>query len=161
MLRFKFLASTLPLILAAVFAGGGFAAATRPCIAVGETSVQIASSPWQSQTQVSFTDDPRLATVRVQIVEAAEAADFVVVDDIKDTSDGGACGSNAGTRLIGITAAPVAGAPVIYLSRDGAADYRIFVKSDSFTPRDAAALIVGAHGAYGRDEPARMAAAAL
>jgi hypothetical protein len=35
-------------------------------------------------------------------------------------------------------------APVIYLSKDGPADYRIFVRSKSFTARDAAALIVGA-----------------
>lgn len=161
MLRFKILASTFPLVLAALFARGGFAPATQPCIAMGETTARIAASPWQTQAQVSFTDDPRLATVRVQIVDSAEAADFAVVDDIQDSSDGGACNSSAATRLIGITAAPIADAAVIYLSRDGNADYRIFVTSNSFTPRDAAALIVGAHGGPGRNDAARMAAASL
>lgn len=42
------------------------------------------------------------------------------------------------------------------LSREGPADYRIFVSSKSFSVRDAAALIVGARG-----ERHRVAAAAL
>ena len=46
--------------------------------------------------------------------------------------------------------------PVIYLSRDGPADYRIFVSSKSFSVRDAAALIVGARGAA----PSRRGSAA-
>jgi hypothetical protein len=33
---------------------------------------------------------------------------------------------------------------MIYLSKDGPADYRIFVRSKTFSARDAAALIVGA-----------------
>jgi hypothetical protein len=37
---------------------------------------------------------------------------------------------------------------VIYLSQDGPADYRIFVKSKTFTAREAAALIVGASGGH-------------
>jgi hypothetical protein len=39
---------------------------------------------------------------------------------------------------------------VIYLSQTGPADYRIFVRSKTFTPRDAAALIVGASGGHRR-----------
>jgi len=158
MRRFKILASTIPLILAAVFARGGVTPGTQPCIAVGETTVRIASSPWQAQAQVSFTDDPRLATVRVQIVDAADEADFAVVDDVHDDGDTGACSSSAATRLIGITAAAAAGTPVIYLSADDGADYRIFVRSNSFSPRDAAALIVGAHGGPARSG-AHLAAA--
>jgi hypothetical protein len=33
---------------------------------------------------------------------------------------------------------------VIYLSHEGPADYRIFVRSKTFSQRDAAALVVGA-----------------
>jgi hypothetical protein len=155
MLRFKILASTIPLVLAAFFARGELVPGTRPCISTGETSVQIAPTPWQAQLHVSFTDDPVLATVRVQIVDAAEAADFAVVDDI-DSTEAGACDVTAATRFIAISASPSAAAPVIYLSDNGNADYRIFVKSRTFTPRDAAALIVGARGGH-----AHMAAAAL
>jgi hypothetical protein len=155
MLRFKILASAAPLIVAAVFARGEFSISSRPCIAIGGASVQITASPWQAQLQVSFTSDPSTATVRVQISESAGAADFAVVDDV-DSTDDGACAANAATRFVAISANPQLAAPVIYLSPDGPADYRIFVHSKRLTARDAAALIVGASGV-----PRRLAAASL
>ena len=155
MLRFKILASAVPLLVAAVFARGELLPGPRPCIAIGDTSVQIASVPWQAQLHVSFTDDPAAATVRVQISDSAEIADFAVVDDI-DSREAGACEANAATRLVAISASPSASAPVIYLSQDGPADFRIFVRSRTFSVRDAAALIVGANGGY-----RRLAAASL
>jgi hypothetical protein len=155
MLRFKVLASTIPLILAGVFARSELVPSARPCITVGETSVQIAPGPWQAGLKVSFTSDPTRATVRVQIVDAAEAADFAVVDDI-DSHEANACEVTPATRFVAIAASASAMEPVIYLSRDGNADYRIFVQSKVFTPREAAALVVGASGGH-----AHMAAATL
>ena len=143
MLRFKILASSIPLIVAAVFARGGLLPGTHPCIAISGTSVQIAAMPWHADLHVAFTDDPAAATVRVQISDSAESADFAVVDDV-DSAESGACEATAATRLVAISATPAGGAPVIYLSHDGPADYRIFVQSKSFTLRDAAALVVGA-----------------
>ena len=52
--------------------------------------------------------------------------------------------ANPATQFVAISDSPAASAPVIYLSPDGPADYRIFVRSKTFTARDAAALIVGA-----------------
>jgi hypothetical protein len=155
MLRFKILASVVPLLVAAVFARGGLLPGPLPCIAIGEASVQIAELPWRAELHVSFTDNPDLATVRVQLSDNAEAADFVVIDDV-DTAEAGACAANTATRLVAISANATADAPVIYLSPDGPADYRIFVRSKSFTARDAAALIVGASGGH-----RRLAAASL
>jgi hypothetical protein len=149
MLRFKILASAVPLLAAVVFARGGLLPGTHPCIAIGEASVQIASVPWRAQLHVSFTDDPSAATVRVQISENPEAADFVVVDDV-DHSEAGACEANAATRLVAISANPSASEPVIYLSPEGPADYRIYVRSKTFSVRDAAALIVGAGDGHRR-----------
>lgn len=156
MFRFKILASTIPLILAGVFARSELFSGTPRCINVGETSVQIASAPWQAKVHLGFTDDPTLATVRVQIVDAADAADFAVVDDI-DSVDADACQISAATRFISIAALPSSAEPLIYLSKDGGADYRIYVNSKTFTTQEAAALVVGAGGA-GR---ARLAAASL
>jgi hypothetical protein len=156
MLRFKILASTIPLVLAAFLARGDLVAGTHPCISTGETTVQIATMPWQAQSHVSFTSDPLQATVRVQIVDSAEIADFVVLDDV-DAAEPNACPVTAATRFIGIADTSVTSEPVIYLSEQGDADYRIFVKSRSFTARDAAALIVSAHSR----SPAQMAAANL
>src|SRR6266851_1117075 len=78
MLRFKILASAVPLIVAAVLARGEFSINSRPCIAIGGASVQITASPWQAQLQVSFTSDP----------SSAGAADFAVVDDVDSAEDG-------------------------------------------------------------------------
>jgi hypothetical protein len=155
MLRFKILASVVPLIAVAVFARGGLLPGPRPCIAIADASVQIASIPWQAQLHVSFTDDPRAATVRVQITDSAAAADFAVVDDV-DSAEAGACEVNAATRLVAITASPSTDAPVIYLAPDGPADYRIFVSSKAFSAREAAALIVGAGGEHRRLEAASL-----
>jgi hypothetical protein len=93
--------------------------------------------------------------VRVQIIDSAEAADFAVVDDI-DSAEASACEPAAETQQVAISPNASAGAPVIYLSQHGPADYRIFVRSKSFTARDAAALIVGARGGH-----PRLAAASL
>jgi hypothetical protein len=155
MLRFKILASAVPLLVAAVFARGGLSPGPRPCIALGDTSVQITSAPWHADLHVSFTDDPAAATVRVQISDSAEAADFAVVDDV-DSPEASACEATPATQLVAISASPSGSAPVIYLSQDGPADYRIFVRSTTFTARDAAALIVGASGGH-----PHMAAASL
>ena len=143
MLRFKILASVVPLIAAAVFARSEIGSVSHPCIALGETTVELTSLFWTAGIQVAFTDDPAKATVRVQITDDADAADFAVVDD-GASDEPGACGSNSATRLVAISAQPGEGRPLIYLSKDGPADYRIYVQSKTFSQREAAALIVGA-----------------
>jgi hypothetical protein len=142
MLRFRILASAVPLIVAGVLAGRQVVADVHPCISTAEAAVELAELPWQASRLVSFTGDPSRATVRVQIVDDPAVADFAVVDDgVSRESD--TCTGLGPTRFIGIgdAAAPT----LIYLSRDDNADYRIYVRSRNFTLREAAALIVGAH----------------
>ena len=154
MLRFKILASVVPLAVAAVFARAEFLPGPRPCIEVAGSAVQIAPVPWRAQFHVSFTSDPSLATVRVQISDSAEAADFTVIDDIDD-AEAGACETSAAPKLVAISRSlqeSERGAePVIFLSHgDGPADYRVFVQSRTFSVQEAAALIVGARGDHHR-----------
>jgi hypothetical protein len=158
MLRFNLLASVVPLAVAAVFARGEFSG-SRPCIEVAGTSVQIATLSWQAQRHVSFTTDPSRATVRVQISETAEAADFTVIDDI-DNAEAGACSAGA-AELVAISTRRQGSEPVIYLATDGPADYRIFVQSKSFSVREAAALLVGAQDPIVRTGQHRLEAASL
>ena len=87
------------------------------------------------------------ATVRVQISDSAEAADFAVVDDAEADGAGGLRGQSGDAFCDGFGRSG-SGAPVIYLSHDGPADYRIFVRSKTFSARDAAALVVGAGGEH-------------
>lgn len=146
-LRFKVLASAVPLLIFAAFARGELLPGPRPCIAIADTSVRISDMPWIADLHVAFTDDPKLATVRMQLSDRADAADFTVTDDA-DSAEAGSCEANPATRLVSISAAPAADAPVIYLSPDGPADYRIFVRSKTFSAREAAALVVGAGGGH-------------
>ena len=143
MLRFKILASAVPLVAAALFARGGLLPGPHPCIAIASASVEIADLPWRADLHVAFTDDPAEATVRVQVTESAEAADFALVDD-SDVTEAGACEANPATHAVAISDTAASGAPIIYLSHDGPADYRIFVRSRTFSQRGAAALVVGA-----------------
>jgi hypothetical protein len=156
MLRFKVLVSVVPLLVGAILARVEFFPTSQPCIALDSGSVEMASTPWHADLHVTFTDDPRLATVRVAITDDAAAADFAVVDDV-DAEEDNACEPTPATQFIAISAKPSVATPVIYLSHDGdSADYRIFVRSKRFSAREAAALIVGAHG-----QTPRLAAAAL
>jgi hypothetical protein len=91
----------------------------------------------------------------VQISDSAEAADFTVIDDI-DNAEAGSCAAGAAAEGVAISTQPSGSEPVIYLSSSGPADYRIYVQSRSFSARDAAALIVGAHGAHHRLEAASL-----
>jgi hypothetical protein len=143
MLRFKVLVSVVPLMVAAILARVELVPGPRPCIAIGDQSVQIASMPWHADLHIAFTDDPANATVRVQVADSPEGADFAVVDDVDSTEDS-ACTINPATQFIAISNKPSGASPVIYLSPNGPADYRVFVRSKSFTAREAAALIVGA-----------------
>src|SRR2546429_7166488 len=99
MLRLNILASVVPLAIAALFARGEFLAGPRACIEIAGTSVQIAALSWQAHRHVAFTNDPSQATVRVQISDDAEPADFTVIDDI-DTASAGACESNVPPRRV-------------------------------------------------------------
>jgi hypothetical protein len=146
MLRFKVLVSVIPLIAAAILARIEFFPADRPCIAVGFGTVQLATAPWHADLRVSFTDDPRLATVRVAVSDNAVTADFAVIDG-PDGTEENVCAATTDTRFVAISSRPSDSSPIIFLSHDdGPADYRIFVQSKRFSERDAAALIVGAHG---------------
>ncbi len=142
MLQYRVLASALPLLIITTLAGGNLIPTTQPCIALNEAAFRIAYAPWQSQQHIAFTRDPKRATVRVQIVESAELADFSVIDDI-DTPDTASCGASGQPHYIGIAASAAPSEPVIYLS-DEPGDYRIFVHSKTFSAREAAALVVGA-----------------
>ncbi|MGP9813073.1 hypothetical protein ACTZWT_16320 [Rhodopseudomonas sp. NSM] len=149
MLRVRVLASTLPLLVLGLLVRGELIAGPQPCIAIGDRTVQIAPALERAHLHVAFTDDPARATVRVQIVDSPDAADFAVTDDAI-TDEPGGCALTPETRLVAIAANPAAADPVIYLSHDDGdgADYRIFVRARSFTVRDAAALLVGASGRH-------------
>jgi hypothetical protein len=155
MLRFKILVSVVPLMVATLLARVELIPGSHPCIPAGDETFQIVTNPWHADLHVSFTDDPAAATVRVQVSDSADDADFAVVDDA-DGPEADTCKATPATRFVAIAAKASHAWPVIYLSHRGPADYRIFVKSRTFTAHEAAALIVGAH-----DARRRLASASL
>jgi hypothetical protein len=83
----------------------------------------------------------------VQLVQAAEIADLAIVED-NSASEADSCSLRGAARAITISAQPVPGAPVVYLSDEANADYRIYVDSTQISPQQAAALIVTARGGH-------------
>jgi hypothetical protein len=145
MLRFKFLIAAVPLIAAtaAIVARLEASPGVAPCLAVEANTVEAGSEPWVTDLHVDFTDDPKLATVRVGVADSADGADLVLVDDGTEAEDK-TCSMSA-AQSVAMNAGPARHAPLIYLAQDGPADYLVFVQSSRFSTRDAAALIVSAH----------------
>ena len=88
--------------------------------------------PWQADLHVAFTEKPELATVRVQLVDQPDLADFAVTDDVAGIEDS-SCSASGRARRVAIVGKAASGEPTIYLSTQANADYRIFVRSGSFT----------------------------
>lgn len=147
MLQFRMLASAIPLLAVGILAGGHVASSSQPCISLGRSSVQIAYAPWQHPEHVSFTDNPHEATVRVQLVDRPELADFAIVDDDttsdEDVRDTASCRITNATRYVAIATHEAPSEPVIYLSEQPG-DYRLYVRSKNVSPRNAAALLIDA-----------------
>ena len=141
MLRLNVLTTVIPVASLLLVAQQSIGWASRPCIVAGEASVELAALPWTADLHVAFTDDPARANLRIQIVDSAEAADFALVDGV-GSAEGNACGGAA--RQVTISAQGTVGTPLIYLSQDGPADYRVFVQSEVFSAQDAAALLAAA-----------------
>ena len=141
MLRLTIISSVIPLALAGGVAQDWTSTSTLQCFAAHA----MASDP----RRVAFTDDPAQATVKVQFVDAAELADLVIAED-NSATETESCGLRGLVRSITISARPVAGEPVIHLSREADADYRIYVASRQISNQQAAALIVGARGGHMR-----------
>lgn len=102
---------------------------------------------FQSSSAITFVSDSASATVRVQIVDTAELADLVIADEVGTTEPDG-CGLQQLAQSMTFSAKPIPGAPVVYLSRDAGADYRIYLDSQTISAQQAAAMIVAARGGH-------------
>jgi hypothetical protein len=149
MLRFGILLSVIPLVLAGGIPHDWTASSAHPCIPAGMTTIRYTPTSMPSARPIAFTSDPALATIKVQIVDNPELADLAIIDDVA-AADADGCGIDKMTRLVTISDRPVPGEPVVYMSRDAGADYRIYVVSKKVSYQHAAALIVGARGGHGR-----------
>jgi hypothetical protein len=137
MLRLSILSSVIPLVLIGGVAHDWHSAAARQCFAA------------PSARTIAFTTDPLAATVKVQIVSSAELADLAIVDEA-GPSGPGHCGLDQAAKLVSVSAHPQPGEPIVLLTHEADADYRIYVDSQTISPEQAAALIVAARGGQKR-----------
>jgi hypothetical protein len=135
------------LILTAAFAVAAAAhqmtaAPKQPtCFASGASTYQIVSNMAAPDYRIRIDGQAAQPDLRMQLVDRAEHADFVLVDDF---NDGEPRTCNSSTPIRTVTHDGATGRPdvTVQLSADGkAANYRIYVRSARFSQRDAAALL--------------------
>ena len=131
--------------LAAVFAAAHSTSATYAppedlCFTSGSSTYRIATDAVAPDFRIRIGRDMAAADLRIQLVDRAELADFVLVDDNRKA--GAACRSAAATRTVAIDDG--AGTPDVTVSLTAdwrGANYRIFVHSVRYSQQDAAAIL--------------------
>ena len=115
------------------------------CFASGSTTYRIARNAAAPDFRVRIAGDASSTglrpDLRMQLVDRAEIADFVLVDDFS----GGApapCRASTPIRTVALDADTAKPDVTVALSADAAAsDYKIYVHSVRFSHEDAAALL--------------------
>jgi hypothetical protein len=115
------------------------------CFASGASTYQIARNASAPDFRIkiadaSATSDAR-PDLRMRLVDSAEKADFVLVDDFS-AGDPAPCRSSTPIRTVALDADTAKPDVTITLSADAAlSDYKIYVHSVRFSQQDAAALL--------------------
>jgi hypothetical protein len=109
------------------------------CLASGATAYRLAPNAAVPDFRIRIDAGAAKPDLRIQAVDRAEIADFVLVDD---GSGGPPSCRSAAVRTVAIDAAAAEPDVTVSLAATpAAADYRIFVRSARFSQRDAVALL--------------------
>jgi hypothetical protein len=117
----------------------GPAAAGDLCFSAGNTTYKLIKSG-PADVRIRIEANHRAADLRMQVVDQAEIADFIIADDMDEAVD--PCGS--AKRITTVRADdsdPRPDVTVALSSRPEAADYKVFVRSQLYRPQDAAAIL--------------------
>jgi hypothetical protein len=115
------------------------------CFASGATTYQIARNAPSADFRIKVADasaksDSR-PDLRMRLVDSAEKADFVLVDDFS-AGEPAPCRSSTPIRTVALDADTTKPDVTVTLSADAAlSDYKIYVHSVRFSQQDAAALL--------------------
>jgi hypothetical protein len=136
-MRRTHIAALLVLIVAipAATAGLFFTSDAKPCFIDGASAYRMSDSGTADVT-VRIDNTAPKPNLRLQVVDEATAADFVLVDD-GDTAS--ACQGAAAIKSIRLDPAALNADLTVTLSR-AQAPYKIYVRSANFSEQDAAAL---------------------
>ncbi|MBX9824959.1 MAG: hypothetical protein K2Y27_08175 [Xanthobacteraceae bacterium] len=111
------------------------------CFASGASTYQIVANATAPDYRIRIDAEAVRPDLRMQLVDRAENADFVLVDDFSG-NEPSTCKSATPIRTVTLDTA--AGKPdvTVHLSADAkGADYRLYVHSARFSQQDAAALL--------------------
>ena len=111
------------------------------CFASGATTYQIAHNAPAPDFRIKIADASSRADLRMQLVDRAEIADFVLVDDFSGR-DPVSCRSSTPIQMVTLDTGTATPDVTVNLSADAAdPDYKIYVHSVRYSQQDAAALL--------------------
>ncbi len=151
------LQASLVLILIAVsMVGTRLAAAppAGPCFTSGSVTYQVTASS-ASDYRIRIDSQALQPDLRIQLVDNANDADLVLVDDV-DITDRGVCRADGAFKTVSVVGPDSAPALTVSLSRAEASDFRLFVRSARFSQRDAAALFAAMWDAKRKQDMAEI-----
>ena len=114
--------------------------AAEKCFASDSAIYRLTSVAGSADTTVRIAGNVTATDVTMEVIDSPELADFILVDDNENAD---ACGHNRRTpaRIIRLDAAASRPDLTVGLAAEGApADYRIYVRSATFSIEEAAAL---------------------
>jgi hypothetical protein len=126
-------------ILAFLLCAATPAEASDLCYMSGKTTYRLVKSG-PADVRIRVEANNAAADIRIQLVEQAEIADFILADDADDDLD--PCAS--AKRITTVRADENEKRPdvtVMLSSKPDTADYKLFVNSTRYTSQDAAALL--------------------
>lgn len=137
----RFSTTVFGLAILALPAGGygamsAFAAPEGPCFSSGATTYRILPKNADADYRIRIAEAGMQADLTMNIEQGPDTADFVMLDESGKTNS---CARSGDVATIALGAKDSADL-TIALTDDADADYKIFVRSDNFSPREAAAL---------------------
>jgi hypothetical protein len=110
------------------------------CLGSGAANYRIARDAATPDFSIKIVGEAARPDLRMQSVDRAELADFVLVDDVNEHGPA-ACRSAAPIRTVAFHSGAASPDVTVKLSAEASADYKIYVQSVRFSQQDAAALL--------------------
>jgi hypothetical protein len=135
------------LVVAVPAAAQAFLPPTHPCFTFGASTYQISASAPAPDYKVRIDNRAAHPDLRIRLVDQADIADFVLVDDV-DATEGNACATSTPLKTIRIGADEMLADLTISLASEDASrasevdapDLKLYVGSARFSHEEAAAL---------------------
>jgi hypothetical protein len=151
--RLQKIVASIAIVAAPAAAYSALAPHQTACFTSGTVSYRIAPGNTAPDFRIRIAGDSARPDLRMQMVDRAEIADFVLVDDSSDEEPG--CNPSSRVRTVTVDAGDRRPDVTVALTTDAdTADYRLYVRSARFSQRDAMALLAAAWKAGDRRQMA-------